>query len=170
MYGSPTANMHNYRGLYLWSAGIYQEAQYRLPTPQTIPVEVRSNADPELLVDMLTAGTYDFGPTQAAKLLWGSVMTIVSSVILGTFCFCVFLQYTWPQANNNSDRVKYFYRRYLKKPHTWIKKCWSNLTSSNAQDQEEVADEEESSAWSGPTDGGYKLGQAPPTLHDPSRA
>jgi len=170
MYGSPTADMHNYRGLYLWSAGNYEEAQYRLETPETIPVEVRSDADPELLVDELTAGMYDFGPTQAAKFLWGTIMTICGSAVMCTFCFCVFLQYSWPQATSNTERTKYFYRRHLRTKHIWIKKTWANLTGGNAAAVvEEAAADEEPSNWAGPTDGGYKLGQAPPALHDPNQ-
>ena len=186
MYGSPTADMHNYRGLYLWSAGNYEEAQYRLEvckqpltyywlsccvlqTPETIPVEVRSDADPELLVDELTAGMYDFGPTQAAKFLWGTIMTICGSAVMCTFCFCVFLQYSWPQATSNTERTKYFYRRHLRTKHIWIKKTWANLTGGNAAAVVEEAAADEASTWAGPTDGGHKLGQAPPALHDPNQ-
>lgn len=165
MYGSPSANMHDYRGLYLWSAGIYTSAKYRLETPNTIPVEIRADTDPELLVDMLTAGTYAFGPTQAVKFFWGTIMTVTSSAVLCSFCFCVFLQYSWPQAASNNDRVKYFYRRYLRKPHNWIKASWSSMTGSTREEPE--PEEEESSTWTGPTGPGNKLGQAPPSIYDP---
>lgn len=172
MYGRP--GTYTVRSTNLWGVGVYKRAEERLVAPKTVSVQVKSNADPALIVDSLTQGSYDFGPSQAAKFMWGLILTLVASAILFTMCFCLFLQYTWPQANSNQDRLKYFYRRYLRRSHLWCKRKWYNLTKSddNAhwddQELQSTHEDEEDSSWAGPTTGGYTLGQAPPTLHDPN--
>jgi len=169
MYGRP--GTHIIRSTNLWGAGVYKKAEERMDAPKTVSVQVKSNADPALIVDSLTQGSYDFGPSQTTKFIWGLILTIGASVILYVMCFCLFIQYTWPQANNNNDRVKYFYRRYLRKPHLWCQRTWYRLTASDNDahwDDAQPSPRDDDSNWTGPTSGGYTLGQAPPTLHDPN--
>ena len=68
MYGSP--GNYKRRATNIWSAGLYQEAEQRLDAPEIVTVEVHSDADPALVADELTNGSYDFGPGQAAKFMW----------------------------------------------------------------------------------------------------
>eukprot|EP00658_Telonema_sp_P-2_P007530 TRINITY_DN1280_c0_g1_i2.p1 TRINITY_DN1280_c0_g1~~TRINITY_DN1280_c0_g1_i2.p1 ORF type:complete len:416 (-),score=94.52 TRINITY_DN1280_c0_g1_i2:70-1317(-) len=174
--GAGVPGTYSKRSTNLWSVGLYKDLDEQADTQPSIPVHVRSYGDPALIADALTAGTYDFGPSQEAKFFWGLVLTLISSVILAGFCFCLFLQYSWPQANSNSDRVLYFYRRYCRQSHIWIQRKWAGLFASSGSqadhwdDDDLATQQEESETWTGPNSGGYTLGKEAPQLFNPNDA
>eukprot|EP00656_Telonema_subtile_P034793 TRINITY_DN38828_c0_g1_i3.p1 TRINITY_DN38828_c0_g1~~TRINITY_DN38828_c0_g1_i3.p1 ORF type:complete len:358 (+),score=61.97 TRINITY_DN38828_c0_g1_i3:74-1147(+) len=167
-FGDP--NTYIQRSTNLWSVGLYKTATSKIDAPELVTFQAKSDADPALVVSKLTRGSYDFGPSGATKFLIGLLLTSVSSLILSGFCFCLFLQYSWPQANNNSDRVTYFYRRYLRHPHNWCKRCWRSVWSSPDTDEHWDDLNNEGETWTGPGTGGHTLGNEAPQLFDPAHA
>jgi len=150
----------------IWSSGVYKEYKRLVDVqlPDSLTVQVRSNSDPALTASIYTNGYYDFGQSPAALFGWGVFMLVTSgSILFVATCMCM-LNYIWPTAPSHSERLKYFYRRYLKRRHIAFKNWWRvNVGGGETEAMPQVGQEVllNESSWSGPTQGGQQLGAAP---------
>merc|ERR1712216_414305 len=172
-----TEGMYRPRLTHIWSPGIYKE--YNRPVdavlPSEIQLEIRSNTDPALTASIYSAGYYDFGESPEAKYRVGVTLLFCCGAIMCVMCSLCALQYMWPSAPNNTERMKYFYRRYLRRPHTSMNNWWANHVGGTTAEVPELSAEEIlleeqatqaglSDPWGGPQDGGHRLGGPMPPL------
>jgi hypothetical protein len=175
-----TEGMYRPRLTNIWSPGIYKEFsdEGEATFPKELQIEIRSNTDPALTASVYTAGYYDFGQSPADKFYSGLIVFILSSIVLCIFISMCTLQYIWPQAGSYSERMKYFYRRYLRQRHAAFNEWWARNFGGEHVAVPEVSTEEllvmqqaaqapPNESWQGPREGGHRLGGPMPPLHAP---
>jgi len=165
-----TEGMYRPRLTHIWSPGIYKEYRNKAALeedglPDELQIDIRSNSDPALTASLYTAGFYDFGESPGVKFVWGVVLLCVSSGILGfLMCMCS-LNYIWPSAPNNTERLKYFYRRYLRKRHQAADRWWAANVAGGEPQMPDVSQDvllsDEPAQWAGPHAGGHRLDGPP---------
>jgi len=171
-----TEGMFHPRVTNIWSPGLYIEysQEYELKLPASIDIAVHSNTDPALTASIYTGGYYTFGQGPEDKFSSGLWIFTLSTLMLCGFITMCTLQYIWPTAPSYGDRFKYFYRRYLRHHHAAFNRWWARTCGTaeepmpeipmNEQLLEEQAMREEGDDWTGPRDGGHRLGGSMPPL------
>jgi len=158
-----TEGMYRPRVSNIWGPGIYKKfSQLQLVNlPNSLQVDVRSYTDPALTASIYTRGYYDFGESPSTKFGQGVFLLLSSSAVIFILCCGCMLNYIWPTAPSYAERLKYFYRRYLRRRHNAFKNWWAvNVGGAPAQEMPDVNQEgllEEEEEW-GP---GHKLGAEP---------